>query len=497
MTPLRAVFLGFALCLSWLLYLATAQTNPCEQGWCNTFPVGDVKAKPPFGSSAWNKLIYIPDDGTFYIYTSDGIFTFSNSWWSYGVLGHSATTNPWIEESTSGTVPSTVTDNSKGFLRSAIGPTDTALPLGPGESSSFHPDPKFGGVLIIDDEEIAYSPASITKDGFAGVTRGIRGTVAASHSARTIVNGGAPAPQSRIDGKLRAVNDHLPDRHPFLMAAYDSHRHQLFQAGGIIENNKKTDTWYFCTSTSEYCRSADLRVWKRLLTITPLPSRADSSMTYDSDDDVMILYGGQSFGNPTAETWLLCFRPDPQASGNAVGCPIGHTYPDWVRVPPAKGQPEARFGHSIVYDSGHHVAVMFGGINGTTKDPNDLWVYTPGTRSWINVKTPDNGPNGFRRPALVYDQALNRVVLYEGPPGKGADGSVGGLFLFDASTSKWESVTIPSGPVPSSPGPEHAHGRFSMDYDPKNDTFVATELGPGYTLQTWELKGSALARRVP
>ena len=490
---LRGSLLLFMLhALLLLTGAAFAQTDSCERSWCNTFPLGDVKAKPPFGSSAWNKLVYVPDDGRFFIYSSDGVFTFSNSWWSYGVLGHVATTNPWVEESTSGTLQNTVTDNSKGFLKSAIGPAETTIPLRSGEGSSFHPDLKSGGILIIDEEEIAYPAAGLSKDTFTNVVRGVRGTTAASHNAGTIVNGGAPLPQSRIQGKLTPVNDHIPDRHPFLTAAYDSRRHQLFQAGGIIEINKKTDTWYFCIALSEYCPSGDLRVWKRLVTPTPVPSRADSAMTYDSDDDVMILYGGQSVGNPTAETWLLCFRADPQSSGNSVGCPPARTYPDWIRVAPAKGQPEARFAHSLVYDSGHHLAVLFGGVNGTAKDPNDTWMYAPGTRAWTNVKPSGDNPASFRRPAMTYDSTRNRIVLYEGPAGKAADGTVGGLYLYDAGANQWELRPVPGGPAPSSPGPERAHGRFSIDYDPKTDTFVATELGPGYTLQTWELKGTAL-----
>src|SRR5208337_3790829 len=94
---LRGSLLLFMLhALLLLTGAAFAQTDSCERSWCNTFPLGDVKAKPPFGSSAWNKLVYVPDDVRFFIYSSDGVFTFSNSWWSYGVLDHVGTTNPWV-----------------------------------------------------------------------------------------------------------------------------------------------------------------------------------------------------------------------------------------------------------------------------------------------------------------------------------------------------------------------------------------------------------------
>jgi len=264
----RAVVFAATLFLC-LFHLTKSEGQSCGPGWCNTFPVsGSLSGRqtPPFGSSAWNKLTYVPDADRFFIFSSDGIWTFSNAWWSYGVMGHVAASNPWIEESTSGTIQSTVTDNSKGFLKAAIGSADTVITLEKGEGATFHPDPDHGGVLVIDDEEIGYTSAGRSEDKFTEVRRGIRGTTAASHTARTLVNAGAPAPQSRIQGKLIAVNDHIPDRHPFLTSTYDSRRHQLFQAGGILEGNKKTDTWYFCFVENEFCPKGDVRVWKRLLT---------------------------------------------------------------------------------------------------------------------------------------------------------------------------------------------------------------------------------------
>lgn len=480
----------FVILVSCLVLRVSAQS--CGQGWCNTFPVAGVVSDhvtPPFGSSAWNKLNYVPDVGRFFIFSSDGIVTFSNSWWSYGALGHVATSNPWVEESASGTAGRTLTDNSKGFLATAIAPTDKTITLRSGEAATFHPDPIHGGVLVIDDEEIAYTASGVSKDVISDLRRGLRGTTAASHSAGAIVNAGAPIPQSRIQDKLIAVNDHIPDRHPFLTSAYDSTRHQLFQAGGIIENNKKTDTWYFCLVENQFCPKQDVRVWKWLQTRTPVPARADGAMTYDSDDDVMLWYGGHTFGSPTAETWLLCFRADPQNNGNKVGCPSDRTYPDWVRLPATSASPSPRYAHSIVYDSFHHVALLFGGIDGKGADASDTWIYTPATRTWTNPKPAGDHPPPFRRPAMTYDSTRHRIVLFEGAPGKAVDGSPGGLFLYDASANKWELRSVTGGPIASYPPP---HGRLSLDYDAQTDTFVATELAVPYSLQVWELKGSAL-----
>lgn len=466
--------------------------QPCPPGWCKTFPATGLKYTPPF-SCFWNKLSYIPDVGRFFLYTSDGIYTFSNSWWSYAVLGQVATANPWLEETTSGTTHATVTDNSKGFLESAVSSTDQTITVGAGQGASFHPDPSHGGVLIIDVEEIGYASSNLSKDTFSRVLRGIRGTTPAPHAVGALVNAGAPFPQSRREAGLVPVNDHIPDRHPFLSSAYDSRRHQLVQAGGIIELNKKTDTWSFCFEENQFCSRSQLRVWSRLGTDTPVPGRADAAMTYDPDDDVMILYGGQNVGRPRSDTWLLCFQADPQVSGHSVGCPGGRRYPDWVEMV-TTGSPGPRLAHAIVYDAYHHRAVLFGGISGTLPDPQETWIYSPQERTWKNAKASGQSPRSFRRPAMTYDSTRHHIVLYEGPVAKASAGVLGGLYVYDVGTNTWELTSVAGGPVPTSPA-DQAHGRLSLAYDPARDTFVASELAVPYGIAVWELKGAELDKK--
>ena len=490
-------FLVIVLALAATLLAPTtlaAQTK-CGSGWCLTFPVaGQVQDSitPPFGSSAWNKLNYIPDEGRFFIYTSDGIYTFSNSWWSYGYLGQVATQNPFVKESTSGSklYPLSTTTSTKGFLAHAIATTDTTIVLNAGQGSTFHPDPTHGGVLVVDNEEIGYTAAGMHGDTFSGVTRGIRGTSAAVHALGSLVGGGAPYPQSRINGVMTPVEDHPPDRHPFLTSAYNSVRHQLYQATGIVELNKKIDTWYMCLQQNAYCSAQDVHVWRWLHTPTTV-GKADSAMTYDSDDDVMILYGGQATGSPMSDLWLLCFKADPQTSGNNVGCPSGRNYPDWVQLS-SHSAPGPRLGHSLVYDSFHHHAVLFGGTDGSSNDPDSIWFYNPAKRAWTNPKPKGDVPHAFRRPAMAYDSKRHLIVLYEGPLGVTSSGIPGGLYTYDADANAWKLTPIQGGPVPS-PHTTIAHGTMSMDYDPEHDVFVAVEQGKGgYALEAWELPGAAL-----
>jgi len=483
-------------------YAQTKEAPPkdCGVGWCQTFPVNVESGRiPPVGASAWFKLLFIPDAHRFYIYTSDGPYTFSNSWWSYAVSRRVATSNPWIEETTSGTrqdKPSNITTTSKGFLKGGLSPADSTIELQNGQGATFRPDTDHGGVLTIDYEEIGYTAADRSGDTFKNVKRGIRGTVAAKHASGALVNAGSPIPQSRLADKLVAVEDHPPDRHPFLTSAYDSKRHQLYQANGIVELNKKNDTWYLCLQQNEYCPAADVKVWKWLQTPTALLGKADSAMTYDSDDDVMILYGGQATGSPMSDVWLLCFKADPQTSGNNVGCPSGRNYPDWVQLA-SHSAPGPRLGHSLVYDSFHHHAVLFGGTDGSSNDPDSIWFYNPAKRAWTNPKPKGDVPHAFRRPAMAYDSKRHLIVLYEGPLGVTSSGIPGGLYTYDADANAWKLTSIQGGPVPS-PHTTIAHGTMSMDYDPEHDVFVAVEQGKGgYALEAWELPGAALENTAP
>ena len=376
-----------------------------------------------------------------------------------------------------------------------MGPKDTTITLQSGQSATFHPDPVHGGVLVIDDEEIGYTAADILGDIFTGVSRGIRGTTAANHVTGTRVTGGAPFPQSRIGGALVPVLDHIPDRHPFLFSAYDTRRSQLFQVTGIVELNKLNDTWYLCMQESTYCPQADVKVWRRLQTPTQIAYKADGAMVYDSDDDVMILYGGQTTGSPTADTWVLCFQQDPQISGNDVGCPTRHTYPDWVQVATTPGNGAGpRLFHTLVYDSSHHKVVLFGGNDGSASDPNTTWLYTPATRTWINANPSGSIPTAFRRPAMTFDSTRHVSVLYEGPLGVVTDGVPGGLYLYDAGSNSWTLTSVTGGPVPTTETTNPVcHGRLSMAYDSVTDTFVATELGSlAYVLYAWELPGTSI-----
>ena len=171
-----------------------------------------------------------------------------------------------------------------------------------------------------------------------------------------------------------------------------------------------------------------------------------------------------------------------------------HTYPDWVRVTttPASGA-GPRYFHTIVYDSYHHKAVLFGGNDGTTTDPNTTWVYTPATRTWINAHLGGNIPSAFRRPAMTYDSQRHLMVLDEGPLGVVTSGIPGGLYVYDVGANTWTLTTVQGGPIPTTQTCcPPSHGRISMAYDSQTDTFVATELALPYALQVWELKGSAL-----
>jgi len=98
---------------------------------------------------------------------------------------------------------------------------------------------------------------------------------------------------------------------------------------------------------------------------------------------------------------------------NANG--LGGT-PSWTQLQPA-GVPPVMDGANTVYDSATNRLIAFGPQAGQTS-PNDVWVLTNadgsgGTPSWIRLSTL-NPPTRRGAPAVVYDSANNRMIVFGG-----------------------------------------------------------------------------------
>lgn len=192
--------------------------------------------------------------------------------------------------------------------------------------------------------------------------------------------------------------------------AYDSQRQVVVIFGGY-NGAYLRDTWEWDGAT-----------WTERSNTGP-SARADSFMAYDSKRGVMVLYGGQnSFGSVVNDTW--------EWDGSA-----------WVQRTPA-ASPPARWIHRMAYDSLRDVVVLFGGA-GPSSVRGDTWEWDGTT--WTQ-KNPASSPPARYGNGLTYDSKRGLVILFGGQTGFNfGQGPLGDTWAWDGAN--W--IQLPTtGPTP-------------------------------------------------
>jgi hypothetical protein len=235
--------------------------------------------------------------------------------------------------------------------------------------------------------------------------------------------------------------------------AYDSARGRVVLFGGGIGSTYLADTWEWDGST-----------WAQRTVATSPTKRISHAMAYDSARERVVLFGGGGYGIPRrlSDTWVW--------DGLA-----------WVEMTPVTS-PSSRENHAVAYDGSRGRVVLFGG-SGDSGDLADTWEWD-GT-SWTEKVTAADPP--FRaRPAMAYDSARGRVVLF------GGSGDSGDL----ADTWEWDGSTwVQKMPVTSPP----ARSSHAMAYDSARERvtlFGGLSAGRTFLGDTWEWDGSTWVERA-
>jgi hypothetical protein len=140
---------------------------------------------------------------------------------------------------------------------------------------------------------------------------------------------------------------------------------------------------------------APVRAWQPLSTATSPPVKGEYAMVYDSDRDVVVLYGGNASGWPYEyTTW--------EFDGA-----------DWSVIPTTR-QPQAVYGMAIAYDGRRGRVVLFGGRNSADVSLAQTWEYDG--RDWTQ-RLPVTSPTARANPALVHDANSGQVLLFGGHDG--------------------------------------------------------------------------------
>jgi len=239
--------------------------------------------------------------------------------------------------------------------------------------------------------------------------------------------------------EIETVN--MPDPRFNAMVTYIPGRHQLFLFGGFANSGRLDDTWLYDFESS---------AWTELHPIDSPSPRSDSSIAYDPDNDVIILFSGYREDEAkTQETWVYSFKGNNWASRMSDNTPL-HQYGHYMIYSPETGQLLMYPGHwSIVFD-GQTVNHGFGG---------NIWEYDSGADRWTEHESPSIPPRRYWG-NVAYDSNRNRVVLFGGNGARDFDDT----WAYDIDTGEWEQAS--GDPRPAK------RGSSNMAYDPEHDVFV-------------------------
>jgi N-acetylneuraminic acid mutarotase len=210
---------------------------------------------------------------------------------------------------------------------------------------------------------------------------------------------------------------------------YDSFNKRTLLYGGSLEDPDTVyfdDTWTFDAFTNE---------WTKLNPVTKPIGRISPGLAYDSDDQVIVLFGG--FGGPgtgsrLSDTWLFDVK-----TGN------------WREAKPARS-PQARSDMGMTYDSKLKKVVLFGGLYDKTPGVlDDTWIYDIPSNTWTELK-PVSKPRPQYGLSIVYDSVNEKTLLYEGhwivtwPSEHGYDG---GVWTYDYTGNTWMKLDPEASPL--------------------------------------------------
>jgi uncharacterized protein YjdB len=186
-------------------------------------------------------------------------------------------------------------------------------------------------------------------------------------------------------------------------SVYDSSTNTLIIFGGYnCSSTYYNDVWILSDAN-------DLNgqpTWIQLQPTGGPPSvRESSSAIYDPTTNSLIVYGGDSGGEPVGDIWILS-----NANGSG-GAPV------WTQLNPANGGPVPRSGHTATYDSQNNIMTIYGGFDGTNI-LGDAWVLSgangqAGSAIWTQL--PSGQVRRFH--TSEYDPVSDQMITYGGASG--------------------------------------------------------------------------------
>jgi len=186
------------------------------------------------------------------------------------------------------------------------------------------------------------------------------------------------------------------------------------------------DTWAYDLETN---------TWEEMNPTSAPDPRFGSAITYDSESDRVILFGGNPSATSTtstfSDTWMYDYELDR-----------------WAEVS-TTGHPPAGYTGKMAYDSESDKVVFFGGYPDNS-ERNQTWIFDLNANLWTQV-SPDPHPEGRFRHHIVYDVESDAVVMFGGMIGDwfSEDSVNDTTWSYDTNDDTWTKMSALHDPIPT------------------------------------------------
>ncbi|MFX0066418.1 MAG: Kelch repeat-containing protein [Candidatus Hermodarchaeota archaeon] len=248
---------------------------------------------------------------------------------------------------------------------------------------------------------------------------------------------------------------------------YDSVNQKTVLFGGYGPGGDLSDTW-----TYDYASNK----WTQVFPVSSPSIRKSHSMIYDSVNQKIILFGGYGAADRLLnDTWAYDYTSNTWTELNPPTSPIaryGHTmvydssnqkvilfggntrnagYQNdtwaydyttntWSELSPTT-KPDVRYWHAMVYDSDNQKVILFGGYIQSSNGLifyNDTWIYDYAIDEW-NQASPTIHPPAREGLALAYDSVNQKVILFGG---HNNIETLGDTWAYDTASNTWEMMEV-------------------------------------------------------
>ena len=189
-----------------------------------------------------------------------------------------------------------------------------------------------------------------------------------------------------------------------------------------------------------------VNMWINMNPPTAPPARSDAQMVYDSENEVVVLFGGGGYWiqryNWFGDTWIYSVKTNTWTNMNPAVAPTPRTF------------------HGIAYDSDNKVVVLFGGVDNSGTLLGDTWTYDVKTNTWTNMN-PAVAPSPRHGIAMAYDSKNKKVVMHGEPYFFSEHPET---WTYDVSANTWTNMEPATLPPSCSPA--------NLEYDSANNVMV-------------------------